>query len=158
MGTINRREILAIGGVAGAPLLGGAGRKSVILVIDPGDAVAAAAPVGKAAQGLQAALTGAGYAVVRAARPGRGLNIVAVGPAAPDRLHDRLMAESFTLRRAGDTITVCGADARGLSYGLYELMRRLRDQPSTALALPEAFGYPDQSRAQPHAAIHLRGL
>ena len=140
MGTINRREILAIGGVAGAPLLGGAGRKSVILVIDPGDAVAAAAPVGKAAQGLQAALTGAGYAVVRAARPGRGLNIVAVGPAAPDRLHDRLMAESFTLRRAGDTITVCGADARGLSYGLYELMRRLRDQPSTALALPEAFG------------------
>ena len=144
MATINRREILAVGGVAGAPLLGGAGRKTVILVLDPGDAVAAAGPVGKAAQGLQVALTAAGYAVVRAARPGSGLNIVAVGPAAPSHRHapphESLMAESFTLRRAGDTICVRGADARGLSYGLWELTRRLRDQPSTALVLPEAFG------------------
>ena len=136
MGTINRRDVLAIGGVAGAPLLGGAGRKSVTLVLDPADAIAASAPVGKAAQGLQAALTGAGFAVVRATRRGKGLNIVASGPAS----HGHLIAESFTLRRAVDTITVAGADARGLSYGLWELTRRLRDQPSTALVLPEAFG------------------
>jgi len=135
MAAINRRDVLAGGSLAGAPLLGGAGRKSVTLVLDPADAVAASAPAGMAAQGLQAALTDAGYAVVRAARRGKGLNIVAAGPAA----HVRLMAESFTLRRAGDTITISGADARGLSYGLWELTRRLRDQTSTALVLPEVF-------------------
>ncbi len=50
------------------------------------------------------------------------------------------MAESFALHRAGDTITATGADARGLSYALWELTRRLRTQPLTALDLAEAVG------------------
>ncbi len=131
MGRINRRDVLAAGGLMGAPLLGAVGRKSLTLVLDS----AAAAPVRAAARGLQTELTRAGYTVTTAARPGPGLNIRAVIAAS-----GRRPAESFTLRRSGDTITASGSDARGLSYALWELTRRLREQPQTALTFAEAFG------------------
>ena len=133
MSRINRRNLLAAGSLAGAPLLGGAGRRRVTLVVDPADAAAASLPVAKALDGLQAELLRAGYAVDRGNRPGRGLAIAIVGPAA----NERPVAECFGLGRSHDTITVNGADPRGLSYGIWELVRRLRETPSTALDIPE---------------------
>ena len=75
MGRINRREMLAAGSLAGAPLLGGAGGKRITLVLDPADGVAASAPVQLAMSGLQAELSRVGYATVRAERPGRGTDV-----------------------------------------------------------------------------------
>src|SRR6185437_8695632 len=136
MGRINRRDVLAAGGLAGAPLLGGAGRKRVTLAFDPADVVAASAPVRLATDALAAVLRQAGYAVERTGRPGRGLTILAAGPSASERRDP----ESFSLRRSGNLITARGADPRGLSYGLWELVRRVRDAPGAALALAEATG------------------
>jgi hypothetical protein len=131
MGRINRRDVLAAGGLMGAPVLGAAGHRSVTLVLDP----ETAPPVRVAAKALQAELNRAGYAVAAAERPGMGLNLVATVVAGGHR-----PAESFTLSRAGDTITASGADVRGLSYALWELARRVRTAPQTALAFATAFG------------------
>ena len=141
MGRINRRDVLAAGTLAGAPLLGAAGGKPVTLVLDPLDPLAASAPVRLAASGLQAELSRAGYAVVRATRPGRGLTmrglkILATGPSS----NERRVPESFALRRVGDTIMAVGADARGVSYALWELKRRVRAEPKAAFDLHEALG------------------
>ena len=134
MGRINRREVLAAGTLAGGPLLGGAGGKTVALVLDPADSVVSATPVQRAAAGLRTALVQAGYRVVPG--KGQGLAIVATGPAKTERR----VPESFSLHRTGDTITAHGADARGLSYALWELTRRLRAAPATALDLSEGIG------------------
>ncbi len=129
---LKRRDLLAAAGLAGAPMLAAADKKHITLVLDPADPVAASAPAGIAARALQAALRTAGYAVVMAARPGRGLSIRGTGPGA----NERRMAESFTVRRAGSLVTVTGADARGLSYGLYALAERLHDHPGLDIAAP----------------------
>ncbi len=132
MGRINRRDVLAAGTLAGAPLLGGAGGKRVNLVLDPADPVAGSEPVKRAAAGLAAELVRSGYTVSR--RKGAGLTIVAAGPSQTERR----VPESFALRRAGDTIFADGADPRGLSYALWELKRRVRTDAGTAFALPAA--------------------
>ena len=134
MGRINRRDVLAAGTLAGAPLLGGAGGKRVTVVLDPADPVANAAPVRLAAAGLQAELVRAGFALGR--RQGQGLTILATGPSKTERR----VPESFRLRREGDTVTASGADPRGVSYALWELKRRLREDPQAAFDLPEGLG------------------
>jgi len=134
MGRINRRDMLAAGTLAGAPLLGGAGGRRVSVRLDPADPVAGTAPVRLAAAGLQAELVRAGFAIGR--RKGEGLTIVATGPSKTERR----VPESFTLRRNGDTVTAAGADPRGLSYALWELKRRLRERPQAAFDFPEGLG------------------
>lgn len=136
MGRINRREVLAAGTLASAPMLGAAGGKRVTLVLDPADPVATSEPVRLAAAGLQVELRRAGYTVARAEKPGLGLTVVATGPGKTERR----VPESFSIHRAGDTIIATGTDPRGLSYALWELKRRLRLQPQTALGLAEAVG------------------
>lgn len=152
MSNIDRRSFLRRSGVAAAlPLITGAAPGApVTLVMDGSDPVAAARPVLRAAHALQQALTKAGFAVQRAqtAAQAAGSIIMASGatfpvgvgalagahvaqPTAPESL------ALFETNLAGKpAVVACGADARGLSYALYELADRV--QTGAPLKFPQA--------------------
>jgi hypothetical protein len=126
--------------VAALPLITGAAPGTpVCLVMDGSDPVASARPVMRAAHALQQALTKAGFTVQRAqtAAQANGSIIMAVGATFPvgagalagARVAQPTAPESLALfetKLAGKpAVVACGADARGLSYALYELADRV---------------------------------
>jgi hypothetical protein len=111
-------------------------RGPVALVANPADRVAASKPVQLAVNALAAALAAAGFAVARHAKveacARNAFCIVIDGRSAAQGA-----AESFTIVHDAvsgrPVLRIEGADARGLMYGVRELVSRLRQDPATAL-------------------------
>ncbi len=121
---MDRRDFLKTGGLAAAataPFLGGASRRALAIQLDGH----VPEPVARAADALTQTLRAHGYTVT---------------PRAPLIIHAALdpkaVPESFTLSRHGDTVAVTG-DARGLSYALYEVARRVRTGADLGEAVTE---------------------
>jgi hypothetical protein len=141
--SLNRRHFLRAGaagaGLAAATPAFGRGR-DISLVLDPSDPLAAAPPVKIALLELEQALKAAHFTVHHSARAAKGtFSIVAAGGGAAAQpllagagLAAPVAAESLVLLAAPDCVLACGADARGLAYGLYELADRVRHAPQSA--------------------------
>jgi hypothetical protein len=151
---LNRREFLQTG-VAGAlaltPAAAAAQRgPAIVLVVDPADAVATAAPCRWAAGELERALTRAGRQVRRAARvedaAAPEMCVVAAGAQAPiaaaalnaariDPLRGPERTVLAMSRAAGrPALLAAGSDPRGLVYALLDLADRVRTLGAGALA------------------------
>ncbi len=121
---MTRRTALAAG-AAMTPGLALAKTRQVAFIYDMTDAVTSP-PALLAAEALEVALRQAGFVRTRIATLAKGgTRIIVTSHPGP--------AEGFTIQRRDDTVTVSGSDARGLSYGLRELARRLATDPGTAL-------------------------
>lgn len=143
MHTIHRRSFLRrSGALAATPLITGVAPKGAMatLVLDGNDAIASARSVLQATHALQQELSHAGYTVTRAQTPQQaaGLCILAAGSTTPvaagalasARVAQPSAAESLALFEATvaghPAVVACAADARGLTYALYELADRVR--------------------------------
>jgi hypothetical protein len=151
---LDRRRFLEItaGAAAGAATAGvpaSAETRSVVVVLDPADAVASS-PVGRwAARELVGALAARGLATAihpnTKATGAAHLRVFACGLAAPAAAsalastgaRPAAESEALALCQTRDGVWACGHDARGLSYALLELADRVRlaDDPVAALAV-----------------------
>ena len=127
---VTRRQVVTGGaaGLAGAPAMAKGG-PSLAFIYDTKDTVTA--PPAMAAAGvLEKAIVAAGFKRVRLAEADAStLTVLVTSMDGP--------AESFSIDRKGHTLTVSGSDGRGLSYALYELVRRLHDSSRTAFDFPQ---------------------
>ncbi len=146
-----RRDVLRAGLAGGAlGMAGGADARAseaVVLVADPADPIASAAPVLWALGELRDALTDAGVAVRQVERLEQAdrsaLCIVACGAGSDVARLARVSvgegAERLALQSARVSCRrvkiACGSDARGLMYALLELADRLRTGSGVADAL-----------------------
>jgi hypothetical protein len=119
----------------------------VQLVRDPGDPVAGAVPVARAAERLLHVLTSRGFRVVEVSsgedRPTRRLSVRLAGPAAPGSPEVSSPAasllpttpEAFAIVVHDRLVEARGADARGLAYATLELTDRVEHEDDAVAAL-----------------------
>ena len=177
---VNRRQFLKAAGMAAALRaasvdLATAQGRGVSLIMDPGDAVAKAAPSQWAAQELERALVARGVLVRRyegaAQAPPGDICLAAGGPNAPESVQVLKSAgvripevpEALGLvpgKVSGrQVLLACGYDTRGLVYALLDLADRVQNgaDPLAALGIPTPDGRAaGQCRAQPGPSVRQR--
>jgi hypothetical protein len=125
---MNRRGFLYGSSLAATARLASAAPQRRIVIAVAGR-MAAAEPVKLARKALAEALAAAGYSVVHAAKGAPTILI---------KGDQHIAAEGFTIAqsqyRNRSVLTVGGGDARGLMYGVRELVSRLQQDPATALS------------------------
>ncbi|MEO8483768.1 MAG: hypothetical protein ABI634_16275 [Acidobacteriota bacterium] len=151
-GHLNRRQFLqatagATAGMAAVATVTAQGPRSVAVIVDPADPIAASPPARWAAGELVRALTERGVAAriysADAEAPASSVRVMSAGMAAPGAAAALRAAgarvdavpEALTLCQTRQAVWACGHDARGLTYAMLELADRARLGPDPAAAL-----------------------